>query len=199
MLRVDVELDTPSHRRHAEVEVDRHAVAGADHGHLRVDRNVQRTERLVEHDLGVGILRRAADVAQAQPERGAPPTGRVTQAIADRRKFLGGDEPTINELLDHRAMIDLTEVGGEIEGEAGIRRDDDPIRPNDTIRLTNRGGLAVLDAVDGIEVHTVSDREVQPCRHRLAPQAGEHPGGRPGDETVRMEAAQQPASVLERR
>ena len=158
-----------------------------------------RDQRIPEHELRVGVLVRFTPKRRdGSSERGAAAAGRMAEATADRHELVDGHQPPVEQLVDDGPVIELAEVAGKIERQAGPRRHHDAVGSPHPVRLGDDRGLPESRADNGIETPSVQRGEVQ-HRVRLAPQATEHPGGRPGDEAGGMGATQHATAVLERR
>ena len=83
----------------------------------------------MEHDLGMGVVVRFTHERRACVRRNVVLPRRAgwqrRRPIAS--ELVDGHEPAVEQLVDDGAMIELAEVAGKVEGEAGPRRDDDAV------------------------------------------------------------------------
>ena len=77
----------------------------------------------------MGLRRRTAvEPMQALLEPSAPGPRRVTEPPAGLDQLGEGDQPTIEQLLEDRDVIERREVDREVEGQPARLGDDDPVR-----------------------------------------------------------------------
>ncbi len=145
---MDVELDAPPDRRHGEIEAHRAPARGADHLCLVLDRHIPRrrsaSARTTSGCDSLGADRRA----MTSVRRNTPDPGRV--GCPSRRsmasELVAGHRSLVQQLLDDRHVIELAEVGGEVEGEPRPRGDDDPVGTDVAVDRPDDRGLPEADA-----------------------------------------------------
>jgi hypothetical protein len=157
VLRVDVELDAPPRHGDTEVEVDGPAI-GSTNRDLWLDRYAAPPQSVSEDDLRVRLVRgRAAE----RLERPTEPTGagpsRMGEPTVDGPEILERDVLLVEHLVDHRSMVERSEVGGEVEGEPRPRREGDPVVPGDAVRIPDDRRLAPGDAGERWQVDAVGN------------------------------------------
>ena len=67
----------------------------------------------------------------------------MAQTIPDRHQLLGRDAPFVDQLVQHREVIERRQVSSKIEGQAGRLGDGDSVGP--TVHVRRQDGRALTE------------------------------------------------------
>ena len=91
----------------------------------------------------------------------------MSEAPTDGDELVGRDPLLVEQLVDHREVIERPEVGGEVERQAGPGRDDDAIVGALAVDRPEHRRLAEAHAGLRRQVGAVADGEVQRRRRGI--------------------------------
>ena len=110
VLRVDIELDSPLDLGDSKIDVHG-ASCAVDHSGLPFDRHGPFPQCFGEEHLRMGLRgRTAVESVQALLESSAPRARRVTETLTGFDELGDGDQPTIEQLLEDRRVVERGEV-----------------------------------------------------------------------------------------